>query len=248
MSTSSSVERFLSQLPSQDEIKRISPPKWTWLELKQFTDSGDLGQLKRHPDLEILCRAWSDRVCAEHGTLANFVKLRLGWNGAPPPPSGFFALDNPPDTWQFMKNSWPYCIPHEVQHTLVWTRLPILNPNKVQESMRGTIVECGMWGFAGGAEAELPARGEDTERGSTFIGTGEQAKAVRAAVAVAGADVQAFVQKHWPEDAWEVAWFVNPPRLQSIADRKVTLITLIDINIVEVVLLEKSSLSNHSEN
>jgi len=32
----------------------------------------------------------------------------------------------------------------------------------------------------------------------------------------AGAEVDAFVRKRWNEREWETAWFVNPPRLQSV--------------------------------
>jgi len=31
-----------------------------------------------------------------------------------------------------------------------------------------------------------------------------------------GKEVHAFVQRRWPEREWETAWFVNPPRLQSV--------------------------------
>jgi len=32
----------------------------------------------------------------------------------------------------------------------------------------------------------------------------------------AGAEVDEFVRRRWNEEEWETAWFVNPPRLQSV--------------------------------
>lgn len=43
-------------------------------------------------------------------------------------------------------------------------------------------------------------------------GTPEEEKLVERT----GAGVHEFVRNRWPEDEWETAWFVNPPRLQSV--------------------------------
>jgi hypothetical protein len=32
----------------------------------------------------------------------------------------------------------------------------------------------------------------------------------------AGREIDGFVKRRWVETEWETAWFVNPPRLQSV--------------------------------
>ncbi|KAH7101187.1 hypothetical protein BKA62DRAFT_189314 [Auriculariales sp. MPI-PUGE-AT-0066] len=209
-----------SQVPSRDEIARLYPPRWSFLELKLFIDSGDLGLLKRDPALQQRYDAWLDLVRVAHGTVSAYlVNIRLGWAAAPPAPPGvFFTVDSPRELWKILQNDWPYCIPHDVEHALVWTRVPIVNAERIPPAVRARIDDCGLWGFTGGADAELIRTDgtDDDDRGAKYIGTGEEARAVRAAIRVAGTDVDAFVRTHWPEDEWETAWFVNPPRLQSI--------------------------------
>lgn len=207
------VDDLLAQVPSRDEIARLYPPRWSFLELKQFINSGDLGLLKRHPDLQVRCDAWYDLVRAEHGTLAAYlVNIRLGWGNLPPAPTDlFFSADSPQELWKILINDWPYCIPHDVEHALIWTRIPIIDPSRIDAAARSRIDECGIWGFTGGAEAELAGHeAEEDARGAKFIGTGDEARAVRAAVREAGTEVDIFVKRHWPENQWSTAWFVNP--------------------------------------
>jgi len=45
-------------------------------------------------------------------------------------------------------------------------------------------------------------------------GTKEEDEMVR----MAGIEVDTFVRNRWIEREWETAWFVNPPRLQSVPD------------------------------
>lgn len=211
-------DELLAQVPARDEIARDYPYEYTWLQLRQFVDSGDLGLLKRHPALQTRYDAWCARVRARHGDMAGYlVRVRLGWASLPPPPPGeFFGAQTAADLWQILPNDWPYSVPPEIEHVLVWSRVPIGDPSLVPEHLRARIDVSGLWGFTGGADADLLADQSYLKDGAQFIGTGAEAEEVRAAIAVAGAPVAAFVRARWPEDAWETAWFVNPPRLQSI--------------------------------
>ncbi|KZW00902.1 hypothetical protein EXIGLDRAFT_638758 [Exidia glandulosa HHB12029] len=216
------MDDLLGLVPTRADIARDYPNKWSWLQLKQFVDSGDLGLLKRHPRLQVVCDQWYDVVRARHGSLpAYLVNVRLGWGNLPPPPRGeFFSASSAGDLWKILPNDWPYSVPPEIEHALVWTRLPIIDPSRVPPHIRPRIDVCGIWGFTGGAHLELlqapPLGPEAQARVDKWLGTGDEAAEVREAVRVAGEEVGAFVRAHWPEDEWETAWFVNPPRLQSI--------------------------------
>ncbi|EJD52295.1 hypothetical protein AURDEDRAFT_111680 [Auricularia subglabra TFB-10046 SS5] len=212
------ADDLLAQVPARDEIAREYPNAYTWLQLRQFVDSGDLGLLKRHPALQTRYDAWCDRVRALHGDLPTYlVRVRLAWAHLPPPPLGlFFSPHTPADLWKVLPNDWPYSVPPEIEHSLVWSRVPITDPALIPAHLRARIDVCGLWGFTGGADADLLADQSYLADGARFTGTGDEAAEVRAAIAAAGAPVAAFVRARWPEDAWETAWFVNPPRLQSI--------------------------------
>jgi len=43
-------------------------------------------------------------------------------------------------------------------------------------------------------------------------GTEEEERLVKEA----GSEIDTFIRRRWNEEDWETAWFVNPPRLQSV--------------------------------
>ncbi|KAJ6611430.1 hypothetical protein B0H10DRAFT_2056636 [Mycena sp. CBHHK59/15] len=140
---------------------------------------------------------------------------------APP----YFSETTPPQFISIIQNDWPYSVPPEVEHTLIWTRIPIFHPLLVAESVRARVEQDGLWGFTGSTSpppspSNLPACFPAlAEWGITLEGmiksergTGEEDELVR----IAGLPVHNFVKKRWVESEWETAWFVNPPRLQSV--------------------------------
>ncbi|TFK73639.1 hypothetical protein BDN72DRAFT_893819 [Pluteus cervinus] len=145
--------------------------------------------------------------------------------GLPYDAPAYFTAKAPPEYISIIQNDWPYSIPADVEHTLIWTRLPIFHPDLIHESVTARVEQDGLWGFTGlvGPPPDLsllptylPALAEwgitmdrliRSERGSE-----EQEEAVRRA----GQEVQKFVRNRWDETKWETAWFVNPPRLQSV--------------------------------
>lgn len=111
-------------------------------------------------------------------------------------------------------------VPPEVEHTLVWTRLPIFHPDLVAERVSARIAQDGIWGFTGETSPppspstlplSLPSLAEWGVTMSSLVrsskGTEEEEEMVRQA----GREVDAFVRNRWPEQEWETAWFVNPP-------------------------------------
>ncbi|KAJ6504602.1 hypothetical protein C8R47DRAFT_1102890 [Mycena vitilis] len=137
----------------------------------------------------------------------------------------YFDKSTPPQYLSIIQNDWPYSVPPEVEHTLVWTRIPIFHPELIPESVRARIELDGLWGFTGNDSpppspstlpACLPALAEWGVTLDKMIksekGTPEEDELVRRA----GLPVHDFVRNRWVEEEWETAWFVNPPRLQSV--------------------------------
>lgn len=108
---------------------------------------------------------------------------------------------------------------------MIWTRQPIFHPAIILSSVSERIEADGLWGFTGltspppspsSLPASLPALAEWGVPADFTVnricGSPEEEESVRCA----GLGVHDFVRSRWPEDEWETAWFVNPPRLQSV--------------------------------
>lgn len=119
----------------------------------------------------------------------------------------------------------PCTVPPEIEHSVVWTRQPIFHPAIILPSVSERIETDGLWGFTGltspppspsSLPASLPALAEWGVPADYTVnqvrGTPEEEELVKRA----GAGVHDFVRSNWPEDGWETAWFVNPPKLQSV--------------------------------
>lgn len=119
----------------------------------------------------------------------------------------------------------PHTVPPEVEHSVVWTRQPIFHPAVIQPAISERIEADGLWGFTGltspppspsSLPTSLPALAEwgipSDYTVNRVQGTPEDEELIERA----GAGVHGFVRSKWPEDEWETAWFVNPPRLQSV--------------------------------
>jgi len=156
------------------------------------------------------------------------------------PSPGYFTADMSPTLISIIQNDWPYSVPLDVEHTLIWTKLPILPPpslvpphisatlsEETLHKVTARLQQDGVWGFTGSSEPPpspslLPhSLGALNEWGVTLEkliisprGTAEEEEAVR----MAGNEVAKFVKNRWKEVEWETAWFVNPPRLQSVKD------------------------------
>lgn len=111
-------------------------------------------------------------------------------------------------------------VPLDVEHSLVWTKLPIYHPLLVADSIQSRIDQDGMWGFTGvDGPPEVPKDFASSlsivsEWGittDTMIKSAPPTEDERKLMIKATAPVQEFVKSLWVEDEWEAAWFVNPP-------------------------------------
>lgn len=159
----------------------------------------------------------------------------------PPLPAdapAYFIADTPPSLISIISNDWPYSgmyqphitpclgllcprfsVPPEIEHTLVWTRVPII-PLDLPDAVRPRIHQDGLWGFTGSTApppspstlpACLPALADWGVTLDKLVcspkGTAEEDRLVKEA----GREIDTFIRRGWPEREWETAWFVNPP-------------------------------------
>ncbi|KAL5501454.1 hypothetical protein ACEPAH_8714 [Sanghuangporus vaninii] len=249
--------------PTRDELRVYYPPKFTWWQLKLFINSGDLGLLKRDKKLQLRYAEWTKKIRAEYGSVVDYLlEYRLQWGRSdrlsllpsglnydqpeqemsaqhePVPMPEYFTADIHPSLVSIIQNDWPYSVPLDIEHSLIWTKVPILPPPSLitphiavtlapdlHDKVSARLAQDGLRGFTGATEAppdpsllpeNLGALSEwDVTMDKLVIspkGSPEEEEAVRQS----GAEVQKFIANRWIEREWETCWFVNPPRLQSV--------------------------------
>ncbi len=111
-------------------------------------------------------------------------------------------------------------VPMDVEHTVIWTKVPIYHPDLVHESIKARIDQDGIWGFTGNnspppSPSNLPACLPSlSEWGTTMhmlVRSTPPTLEEAALVEKASSEVQRYVRNRWSETEWETAWFVNPP-------------------------------------
>jgi len=164
----------------------------------------------------------------KHGSIVNYiVDVRLGWGPislpssssetklnvlslglpTPPPtrpltPPPYFTASADSSLIKILPNDWPYSVPHNIFHYVVWSRLPLIHPELVPQSLWPRLAQDGLWGFTGSDHVRRHLEGLNED---------EMKMIVRA-----GSDIASFVSREWDEEEYETAWFANPPRLQSV--------------------------------
>ncbi|PPQ68111.1 hypothetical protein CVT26_005732 [Gymnopilus dilepis] len=140
-------------------------------------------------------------------------------------PTPYFCWETPKEYISIIQNDWPYSVPPEIEHTLIWTKVPIYHPDLVDESIKGRIDQDGLWGFTGIESPPpspshlpecLPALAEWGITEDKMVKSAPPTEGEKALIEKAGSEVHRFVKNRWDETEWETAWFVNPPRLQSV--------------------------------
>ncbi|KAF5369363.1 hypothetical protein D9758_002496 [Tetrapyrgos nigripes] len=238
--------------PTREELLNDYPAKFTWEQLKTFVNSGDLGLLKRDKTLQKRYALWAVGLREKYGGMVNYLQnYRLQWgkrdslsvlqsalpddafpfdtptlngNGHTNLPP-YFTVSTPIEYISVIQNDWPYSVPPEVEHALIWTKVPIYHPDISHPSIAKRLEQDGLWGFTGNTSPPpspstlhlcLPALADWGITKDKMIvspkGTPEEEELVRKA----GEHVNEYVKRRWNEDEWETAWFVNPPRLQSV--------------------------------
>ena len=111
-------------------------------------------------------------------------------------------------------------VPPEVEHTLIWTKVPIYHAKIVAESVKSRIDQDGLWGFTGNEELPpspnnvIASIGALSEWGITLdrmVKSKPPTIEEAALIERAGSEVHRYVKTRWSESEWETAWFVNPP-------------------------------------
>ena len=119
----------------------------------------------------------------------------------------------------------PHTVPPEIEHSVIWTRQPIFHPTIMPPSVSERIEADGLWGFTGltspppspsSLPSSLPALAEWGVPADYTVNQARGTPEVEELVRRAGEGVRDFVRSKWLEEEWETAWFVNPPRLQSV--------------------------------
>jgi hypothetical protein len=152
------------------------------------------------------------------------------------PPKEWFTVDTPPEMISIIQNDWPYsgiwqgflsrdfkliddAVPADVEHTLIWTKLPIMHPTLIEPSIAPRIDQDGLCGFTGATTpppppdalpACLPALAEWGVTLESLIRSAPPSATEAVHIATAGREVHEFVRARWSEREWETAWFVNP--------------------------------------
>jgi hypothetical protein len=114
----------------------------------------------------------------------------------------------PHDVYHFLVVRPPPTLLYVGRHLLVlkslscqqWTQLPLVPASQLTPELN----EIGVFGFTGASpladgEPTAPADVADEGRPGDV-----------------GFELGTFVRERWTEDEWETAWFMNPPRLQSV--------------------------------
>ncbi|KAG2147475.1 uncharacterized protein EDB93DRAFT_1085487 [Suillus bovinus] len=145
----------------------------------------------------------------------------------PPDAPEYFKADIPFDSEfiSIIQNDWPYAVPIEIEHTLIWSRVPIFHPDLIPAEINARIQQDGLCGFTGNDEPPpspstlpecLPALAEWGITMVNLVRSPRGSPEIQEMVRNAGREIDGFVKRRWMEGEWETAWFVNPPRLQSI--------------------------------
>ncbi|ETS62934.1 hypothetical protein PaG_02703 [Moesziomyces aphidis] len=212
-------------------------PLFTWSDLVAIVSTGNLQRLARHPEDLREYFAWMDSVKLSYGSVQSFIlaeRLTASYLLDPPPAESdtaacFKGSFEPSRECQILVNDWPYSVPTDVIHNVVWSYRPILHRSlvagtekAVEEAAWAVVAKRGLCGSLSKHGLVVPSLQDHAQHVPDLhglVGTcGEQeAEAkVHGALRNACREIVAFVEKHWDLDMCEVVFFANPPSLQSV--------------------------------
>ncbi|RPD62635.1 hypothetical protein L227DRAFT_544227 [Lentinus tigrinus ALCF2SS1-6] len=146
----------------------------------------------------------------------------------PPDAPTHFVADTPPELLFIAMNDWPYSVPPDIEHSLIWTRLPIFPPSLPPPSespLSARLHQDGLWGFTGSDSPPpspsllpqcLPSLADWGITMDKLVRSPRGSDEEERQVKEYGREIETFIERRWIERDWETAWFVNPPRLQSV--------------------------------
>lgn len=139
----------------------------------------------------------------------------------PPDAPEYFKADIPAESEliSIIQNDWPYSVPIEIEHTLIWSRVPIFHPF-IPAEINARVQQDGLCGFTGNNDPPpspsalpecLPALAEWGITMGNLVRSSQCSPETEEMVKNAGKEINEFVKRRWVESEWETAWFVNPP-------------------------------------
>ncbi|OAX41395.1 hypothetical protein K503DRAFT_735631 [Rhizopogon vinicolor AM-OR11-026] len=180
------------------------------------------------PDtLSLLPSALDDNTRPEEASHISPSKSDQPLPPLPPDAPEYFKADIPADSEliSIIQNDWPYSVPIEIEHTLIWSRVPIFHPALIPVEIDARVQQDGLCGFTGNDEPPpspstlpecLPALAEWGITMENLVRSPKGSPEIEVMAKSAGREIDGFVRRRWVESEWETAWFVNPPRLQSV--------------------------------
>jgi hypothetical protein len=119
-------------------------------------------------------------------------------------------------------------VPRNIEHSLVWTKLPIVHPAVVDSRIAARVHQDGLWGFTANVTPPppasritecLPVLAEWGVTEDMIIQSPPPTEEEAQLLTRACAEVDRFVRNNWDESIWETAWIVNPPVRRSTINR-----------------------------
>ncbi|PWN52770.1 hypothetical protein IE53DRAFT_311455 [Violaceomyces palustris] len=202
--------------------KEIREPIFNWEQLCDIIGNGRLKELKRHPlDLEEYVN-WRKEISSEYGSVQDYVvneKLR-GWDLNDQATGGnkcFRGDAIKGKDCEILRNDWPYSVPREVEHFVVWSKLPILHPDLIPERFLSGVEKDEVWEYMRGKGLSGTIKRVDNDecKSKIHVCTPQQGD-LTAAIKEASKEIVDFSIKYWDLNRCEIAFFANPPSLQSL--------------------------------
>lgn len=237
----------------------------TWDHIQRVVAQDDLDFLIRHSDCETRYLAWGEGIRKHYGGLESYIRqIRLDWKEEDEDETAMRGSDmanvnddievdsrtyfsdtvaEDPNLVKTIPNDWPYAMPAECGHSVVWCKRPILDKvlfagketpfprGPIREAIFAAINHDGIRGLTG-TERRIQSLGFRTRE---FLKESPEAMAWMKETAInnqseeqqindlaekaqiwAGRFIDTFVKKHWPEKDWETAYFCNPPHLRTV--------------------------------
>ncbi|GAC96244.1 cytoplasm protein [Pseudozyma hubeiensis SY62] len=215
-------------------------PLFTWSDLLRIVSSGNLQHLSRHPDSLREYFAWMDSIKSTYGSVTSFLlserftATKLLEKASPTTKSQVVGESRcfrsnfvPGVDCQILLNDWPYSIPHDAHHYVVWSCCPILHRDLVfeqdvdEETARlawGIVSKRGLCGtLTPTAGLQIPTiKDHSTHLPDLLPSFPEKEERLQQTLQTACSNLVTFIEAHWDTSTYEVAFFANPPSLQSV--------------------------------
>ena len=99
-------------------------------DLETFAGARQFQQLKRYPSQLRRYLVWSSQIKREYGNISNFVcRERLHWPSPDDANNPLKAKESipfgHPDDYKILRNDWPYAVPADVTHLVLWMKTPL---------------------------------------------------------------------------------------------------------------------------